>query len=54
MKLEVGSSGTEHRHDLVDDEILKAASAGIKDTFVRMEFSSRCQYDVSQASVIGQ
>lgn len=47
-----GSSGTEHRHDLVDDEILKAASAGIKDTFVRMEFSSRCQYDVSQASVI--
>lgn len=39
---------------VMDDETLKTASAGINDTCVSMEFSSRCQYDVSQASVIGQ
>ncbi|XP_039130248.1 transcription factor GTE9-like isoform X1 [Dioscorea cayenensis subsp. rotundata] len=37
---------------VMDDETLKTASAGINDTCVSMEFSSRCQYDVSQASVI--
>lgn len=39
---------------VMDDETLKTASAVINDTCVSMEFSSRCQYDVSQASVIGQ
>ncbi|KAJ0966192.1 hypothetical protein J5N97_027330 [Dioscorea zingiberensis] len=45
-----GSRGTELRHDHVDDEALTTTSACINDTCVSMEFSSRCQYDVSQAS----
>ncbi|KAJ0980743.1 hypothetical protein J5N97_008998 [Dioscorea zingiberensis] len=45
-----GIRGTELRHDHVDDEALTTTTACINDTCVSMEFSSRCQYDVSQAS----